>query len=91
MGRLLTTTAIVAGALWMGGACSLANAAPIFTLGNNPQANEENILVGNHTNVSSVTGTADQTHTPVLFNNFGQNVDTGGQGQAFIESSPGGA
>jgi hypothetical protein len=78
-------------ALYMGGASGPAQAAPIFTPGNNPQADEENILVGDHTNVSSVTATTNQTATSVLFSNFGQNVDTGGQGQGFIESSQGGA
>jgi hypothetical protein len=91
MKRLLTTTAIVVGALCIGGACGPAHAAPIFTQGNNPQGNEQNILVGNHTDVSSDTGTTNQSGTPVLFSNFGQNVDTGGQGQGFIESSSGGA
>jgi len=65
---------------------SLAQAAPIFTLGNNPQpaGAEQNVLFGSSQSGTTINGTTNQTNTPVLFTST-QSLSTGGQGQAFLQ------
>src|SRR4051812_48546310 len=83
----MTPTRIIAATVTALTAISLSSAAyaaVVFTLGNNPQPDEQNILFGSSQSGTTITGTTDQSNTPVLFSNFGQTVTTGGIGQAFI-------
>jgi len=63
-----------------------ANASVIFTLGDNPQPGEENILFGSSQTGTTITGATNQSHTPVQFMST-QSLTTGGIGQAFRHSS----
>lgn len=67
------------------GTAGVAQAAPIFTLGNNPQQpGEQNVLFGSSQTGTSINGTTNQTNTPVLFTSS-QSLSTGGLGQAFLQ------
>ncbi len=66
------------------GTAGVAQAAPIFTLGNNPQqSGEQNILFGSSQTGTTINGTTNQTNTPVRFTSS-QSLSTGGIGQAFL-------
>src|SRR5215467_4222682 len=66
-------------------AANPASATIIFTLGNNPQPNEENILFQAPQTGSSVTGATNQTNIPVHFSSLtGQVLLQNAQGQADI-------
>src|SRR3954452_20670043 len=75
-----TVTALTAVSL-----SSAAYAAVVFTLGNNPEPGEQNILFGSSPSGTTISGSTNQSNTLVLFSNFGQTVTTGGIGQAFIQ------
>ncbi|HEX4262404.1 MAG TPA: PEP-CTERM sorting domain-containing protein [Acetobacteraceae bacterium] len=60
-----------------------ANASVIFTLGNNPQTGEQNILFGSSQTGTTITGATNQSNTPVQFTSS-QSLTTGGVGQAFF-------
>ena len=63
----------------------VAQASVIFTPGNNPQQpGEQNILFGSTQTGTSISGTTNQSGTPVLFTSS-QSLSTGGVGQAFLE------
>ena len=83
MKRLLTTTAI-AGALCLG--APLAHANIIFTAGNHPQANEDNILFEtSETNTTLDHGEVDHTGAGVTFDSLtGQTLTQQAKGQADI-------
>jgi len=68
---------------------STANADVIFTLGNNPQPNEENILFQTAESGASITGATNQSGVPVEFSSLtGQTLFQNAQGQADIMSDP---
>jgi len=62
-----------------------AQATVIFTQGNNPQPNEENVLFGSSQTGTTITGATNQSNTGVQFTST-QNLQTGGIGQAFLEA-----
>lgn len=82
MRKLLATTAIVAGALW----AMPASADIIFTLGNHPQADEQNILFGSsEIGVTLANGEVGHTGAGVRFTSLTQQIITqNAQGQADI-------
>ncbi len=63
---------------------SQALAAPSFTLGNNPEPDEQNVLFGTSQVGMAITGTTNQTNTEVLVTST-QVLQTGGVGQAYLE------
>jgi hypothetical protein len=68
---------------------STANADVIFTLGNHPQPNEENILFASPESGSTITGATNQSGVPVEFSSLtGQTLFQNAQGQADIMSDP---
>ena len=71
-------------------AAPCADASVIFTLGNNAQSDEQNILLGSSQTGTTITGTASQSLTPVQFTST-QTLSTGGMGQAFLEPAAPGA
>lgn len=67
------------------GIAGTAQAAPIFTLGNNPQQGaEENILFSSSQTGTTINGTTNQSNIPVRFTST-QSLSTGGVGQAFLQ------
>jgi PEP-CTERM motif-containing protein len=62
-----------------------AHATVIFTPGDNPQPNEENVQFGTQQSGMTITGATNQTNTTVQFTST-QNLMTGGVGQAFLEA-----
>lgn len=78
---LLATSVLFA----IGGA---ANATVVFTSGNNPQPNEENILFGSSQTGTTITGATNQSHTGVTFTST-QTLMTNGIGQAFLTATSG--
>lgn len=65
-----------------------ASADVIFTVGNNPQPNEENILFQTPETGTTITGNTSQTDVPVNFSTLtGQTLYQTAQGQADILSS----
>jgi hypothetical protein len=68
---------------------ALCEANAIFTLGNNPQPGEENVLLNNGTTGNTVQGTTNQTGTPVYFSST-QTLTEPLTGQARIEATSGG-
>src|SRR5205085_2282526 len=66
-----------------------ANATVIFTLGNNPQPGEQNILFGSSQTGTTITGATNQSNTAVRFTST-QSLTTGGVGQAFFEPTASG-
>jgi hypothetical protein len=93
MKRLLTTTAIVFGALLF--AAPMAHATIIFTDGNHPQSDEENILFTQADRVPSTqqTGSTSQSVVEVEFNTvFAKPADSlggAGTGQLIVASGVG--
>ena len=61
-----------------------AQATVIFTAGNNPQPDEQNVLFGSQQTGTTITGATNQSNTPVQFDST-QTLQTGGIGQAFLE------
>ncbi len=67
------------------GGSAVAEATPIFMLGNNPQQpGEQNILFSTSQSGTTINGVTNQTSTPVLFTSS-QSLNTGGIGQAFLQ------
>lgn len=67
----------------------LAHATIIFEIGNNPQADEENILLNSGAVGSTVVGTTNQTGLDVLFSSTTDTLVEPSSGQARIESQDG--
>ena len=67
---------------------SLSWANAIFTLGNNPQPNEQNVLLNGGTTGTTVTGTTNGTGTTVFFTST-QTLTEPSVGQARIEATNG--
>jgi len=65
-----------------------APAGMVFQLGNNPQPNEENVLLNNGTTGNLVTGTTNQTGATVNFTST-QTLTEPSSGQARIEATNG--
>src|SRR5215472_14494601 len=81
------SAAVAALAVGLAGALvgSPASANVIFTLGNNPQPNEENILFQAPQSGLTVTGATNMTNVPVFFSTLtGQQLLQNSQGQADI-------
>ena len=68
----------------------LAKANAIFTLGNNPQPNEENVLLSSGATGSTVQGSTNQSNTLVNFVSATQILNEPSSGQARIEATSGG-
>ena len=74
-----------ASALALAVGAGFAQADVIFTLGNNPQPNEENILFGGPETGTTIVGATNQTNVPVYFSSLtGQTLLQNAQGQADI-------
>src|SRR5690349_18561538 len=67
----------------------VANGGVIFTLGNNPQPDEQNILFGSSQTGTTINGATNQSDTLVKFTST-QSLSTGGIGQAFLEPTASG-
>jgi hypothetical protein len=63
-----------------------AKADIVFTLGNNPQPNEENILLNNGTSGSTVSGVTNTSGVAVNFTSATQTLTEPSNGQARIEA-----
>ena len=70
---------------------SLSWANITFTLGNNPQPDEENVLLNNGTSGSTVSGTTNQSGVTVNFISATQILSEPSSGQARIEATSGGS
>jgi hypothetical protein len=66
-----------------------AHANPSFTLGNNPQPDEENILLGSGATGSLVTGMTNTGHLVVNFSSTTDTLTEPNSGQARVEASDG--
>ncbi len=62
-----------------------------FTLGNNPQPGEENVLLNNGTSGSTVSGTTNQSGVTTNFTSATQILSEPSSGQARIEATSGGS
>jgi hypothetical protein len=80
---ILCCTALAAGLLPAPG-----HAGIVFTLGNNPQPDEENVLLNTGTTGTTVFGTTNQTGVPVRFTST-QTLSEPPNGQARIEATSG--
>jgi len=79
---LLAAAATLGFCLWM----ASASADVIFTLGNHPQADENNILFGDPATGALITGEVDHSGVAVEFSSLtGQILDQHAKGQASIE------
>ena len=67
---------------------SLSRANAIFTLGNNPQPNEQNVLLNKGSTGTTITGATNLTGTTVLFSST-QTLTEPSNGQARIEATNG--
>ena len=86
MKKLLLATAVAMPLM-----VSSAWATVIFTLGNHPQPNEENILFGAAETGTIINGLTNQSGIPVVFDTLtGQTLDQTAKGQADITNSSGG-
>lgn len=74
--------------LAFGLASGAAHATVIFTLGNNPQTGEENLLVGMTQSGNSINLQTNQSHSGALVTST-QSLDTGGLGQAVLTTTAG--
>src|SRR4051794_3628735 len=61
----------------------------IFTLGNDPQPGEQNVLFNRGMSSSTVTGVTNQTDTTVIFTSLGNTLVTTTNGQANLTASGG--
>lgn len=68
----------------------ISRANIIFTLGNNPQPGEENVLLNSGATGSSVTGTLNQSGLEVNFTSVTQTLTAPSNGQARVEATNGG-
>jgi len=84
MQRVIVSFAVLI-MLWSG----VAQATAIFTLGNNPQPDEENILLGGDETGTTVTGTTNQSNTTVNFSSTTDTLTEPSAGQARIEALDG--
>lgn len=66
-----------------------AFADAVFTLGNNPQPNEQNILFTNQQTGTTVSGFTNQSNTQVLFSSTTDTLDVTALGQAKVTSVDG--
>jgi len=66
-----------------------AFADAVFTLGNNPQPNEQNILFTNQQTGTTVSGFTNQSNTQVLFSSTTDTLDVTSLGQAKVTSVDG--
>jgi hypothetical protein len=66
-----------------------ANANVVFTLGNNPQPQEQNVLFGSSQTGTTITGATNQSGTGIQVTSS-QSLSTGGIGQAFLVATSGG-
>jgi hypothetical protein len=82
------TSTLLGAAVMIAAISGAAQATAIFTSGNNPQPQEQNVLFENQQTGMTITGATNQSHTPVLFTST-QTLETGGIGQAFLQA-PGG-
>jgi hypothetical protein len=91
MNRTRFALAIVAAALFTMGS---ASASIIFTVGNHPQPNEENILYQGAGSIagpaSTVAGVSDASGCVASFGGAGENLQTVASGQARVEAVDGG-
>ena len=71
-------------------ASTLSWATVIFTLGNNPQPNEENVLLNGGTTGSTVSGTLNQSGFTVNFSSIIQTLTLPSNGQARVEATSNG-
>jgi hypothetical protein len=78
-------SSLSAAAVLLMGVSGAAQATVIFTPGNNPQPNEQEIQFGTQQTGTTITGTTNQSNTTVQFTST-QNLMTGGVGQAFLEA-----
>ena len=86
MKRVLLAMAVASVVGLMGGA---AKADIIFTLGNHPQPDEENILFQSPESGTTITGATNQSGVPVQFSSLtNQTLFQNAQGQADIMSDP---
>jgi hypothetical protein len=69
---------------------SISWATIIFTLGNNPQPGEENVLLNSGATGSTVTGTLNQSGLLVNFTSITQTLTAPSTGQARVEATSGG-
>ena len=79
---------LVAAALLVG--CSSVRADITFTLGNNPQADEENVLLNSGDSGTTITGTTNSTGLVVLFSSS-QTLLAPSSGQARVTADPEGS
>ena len=70
---------------------SLSWANITFTLGNNPQPGEENVLLNNGTSGSIVSGTTNESGVTINFTSATQILSEPSSGQARIEATSGGS
>jgi len=75
-------------ALGMGLLPASGQADIIFTLGNHPQPDEENVLLNNGTTGNTIFGETNQTHIPVQFTST-QTLTAPASGQARVEATDG--
>ena len=68
----------------------VSRATIIFTLGNNPQPGEENVLLSSGATGSTVTGTLNQSGLLVNFTSITQTLTAPSNGQARVEAISGG-
>lgn len=67
-----------------GALAATAQAAPVFTIGNAPEPNEQNVLFGASQTGTTINGATNQSSTPVRVTSS-QTLTTGGIGQAFVQ------
>ena len=77
----VVTAGILAASIGSSGV-GVAQAAVLFTLGNNPQT-DQNVLFSSPQTGTTITGLTNQTNTPVQFTST-QSLTTGGQGQGTL-------
>ncbi len=66
-----------------------AHATVVFTAGNNPQPNEENVLYGSSQTGASITGATNQSQTTVAFTSTTDTLVTTANGQANLTTQDG--
>jgi hypothetical protein len=84
--RRLSIGIALAAAAFMFAASPSAHADIVFTLGNHPQPDEQNILLNNGTTGSTVFGVTNKTAETVVFSSLTQTLSEPANGQARIEA-----
>src|SRR5262249_25187034 len=87
-GTMRLRTVLFCAALGMGLLPASSQAGIVFTLGNNPQPGEENVLLKKGTTGTTVFGETNTTHFPVQFTST-QTLTEPTHGQARIEATNG--